>query len=499
MAMKLSIVSLFDPRGVNQAKSGMDRLGKFAAGFGVAAGAAFAAATAGAVAFGISSLKAADESNRIVRGLDNMIANSEALGKSVQSIEKASKTITDFTQQFALLTGISDETFNSLATSFLAAPNIAKMGADGVNRLIQISADAAAATGKDLEGVGTALAKALENPETAMAKLQRANIFLSEEQKKTYQTFVDIGDIAGATEFLLGTLETKYVGAAEAAASPWARLLETFEKLKELVGNELGKALLPVIPQIQAAVDAMIADPAFAVMLAEVAKSFTEMAPSIIELLPSLTELGLALIPAMIQFIPLLIPLIEFLTDALKFMSDDMARVTENTGEVFLGLLAMIGPFGRLIDGVTQFSKFLGDLGLNLGVVMGPLQALFFFFTDLQNNIKRVTDTFRTMYELITGQRITIPTVLDTQGLRNPVGGLRAMATGGIVMRPTAALVGEAGPEAIIPLDRMGKMGGNSYNITVQAGVGDPQAIGQQIVAYIKRYEKASGPVFAGA
>jgi hypothetical protein len=60
-------------------------------------------------------------------------------------------------------------------------------------------------------------------------------------------------------------------------------------------------------------------------------------------------------------------------------------------------------------------------------------------------------------------------------------------------------LVGEAGPEAIIPLDRMGKMGGNSYNITVQAGVGDPQVIGQQIVAYIKRYEKASGPVFAGA
>jgi hypothetical protein len=499
MPISLNIFSKFDPKGVLNAQSGLDRLGKFATGFGIAAGAAFAAAAAGAVAFGISSLKAADESNRIVRGLDNMIANSEALGKSVQSVEKASKTITDFTQKFALLTGISDETFNSLATSFLAAPNIANMGADGVNRLIQISADAAAATGKDLESVGTALAKALENPETAMAKLQRANIFLTEEQKKTYQSMTDIGDLAGAQAYLIETLGTKYAGAAEAAASPWARLLETFQKLKELVGNELGKALLPIIPQIQAAVDAMIADPAFAVMLAEVAKSFTEMAPSIIELLPSLTELGLVLIPAMIQLIPLLIPLIEFLTGALKFLSDDMARVTENTGEVFLGLLAMIGPFGRLIDGVIQFSKFLGDLGLNLGVVMGPLQALFFFFTDLQNNIKKVTDLFRTMYELITGQRITIPTVLDTQGLRASAGGLRPMAEGGIVTRATNALIGEAGPEAIIPLDRMGKMGGNSYNITVQAGVGDPQVIGQQIVAYIKRYEKASGPVFAGA
>lgn len=34
-------------------------------------------------------------------------------------------------------------------------------------------------------------------------------------------------------------------------------------------------------------------------------------------------------------------------------------------------------------------------------------------------------------------------------------GGERAMATGGIVTRPTRALVGEAGPEAVIPLDKL--------------------------------------------
>jgi hypothetical protein len=42
-------------------------------------------------------------------------------------------------------------------------------------------------------------------------------------------------------------------------------------------------------------------------------------------------------------------------------------------------------------------------------------------------------------------------------------------------------------------------MGGNSYSITVQAGVGDPRAIGQQIVEYIKRFEQASGPAFVAA
>jgi len=77
--------------------------------------------------------------------------------------------------------------------------------------------------------------------------------------------------------------------------------------------------------------------------------------------------------------------------------------------------------------------------------------------------------------------------------------GMTPMATGGIVMGPTPALVGEAGPEAIIPLDRLGKMGGNSYNINVTAGVGDPAAIGQQIVTYIKKFERSGGPVFVSA
>jgi hypothetical protein len=49
--------------------------------------------------------------------------------------------------------------------------------------------------------------------------------------------------------------------------------------------------------------------------------------------------------------------------------------------------------------------------------------------------------------------------------------GLIAMATGGIVTSPTAALIGEAGPEAVIPLDRMGSMGGSTINIVVNGSV----------------------------
>jgi hypothetical protein len=77
------------------------------------------------------------------------------------------------------------------------------------------------------------------------------------------------------------------------------------------------------------------------------------------------------------------------------------------------------------------------------------------------------------------------------------------LAKGGIVMGPTNALIGEAGPEAVIPLSgansARGAMG-TTINITVNAGIGTSGSqVGQQIVDAIKKYERTSGAVFASA
>ena len=67
-------------------------------------------------------------------------------------------------------------------------------------------------------------------------------------------------------------------------------------------------------------------------------------------------------------------------------------------------------------------------------------------------------------------------------------------AKGGVVTAPTLGLVGEAGAEAVIPLSKLGSMGGSTYNISVSAGMGaDGNSIGAQIVEQIKRYEKSNG------
>ena len=73
------------------------------------------------------------------------------------------------------------------------------------------------------------------------------------------------------------------------------------------------------------------------------------------------------------------------------------------------------------------------------------------------------------------------------------------MADGGVVTRATSIIAGEAGPEAIIPLDRLGSMGGD-INITVSAGViSSPDQIGQQLIELIQKAQRRSGTVFAPA
>ena len=108
---------------------------------------------------------------------------------------------------------------------------------------------------------------------------------------------------------------------------------------------------------------------------------------------------------------------------------------------------------------------------------------------------------------------ITIRTVYESVGLDGK------RAAGGPVSANKAYLVGERGPEVLVMGGQSGTiipnadlptasgvmggdgaaMGGATYNITVQAGVGDPRQIGQQVVEYIKKFESSNGRVFAAA
>jgi hypothetical protein len=140
----------------------------------------------------------------------------------------------------------------------------------------------------------------------------------------------------------------------------------------------------------------------------------------------------------------------------------------------------------NLVKGTSLTQKEIDDITRNSAASSARYQAMAEFYAKPSKSVSSAA------------QKIAVTNV------RAPItGGARAvpMANGGIVTRPTLALIGEAGAEAVIPLNKSrGAGGGAVYNITVNAGIGTSgQEVGKQIVDAIKKFERNSGPVFAKA
>jgi hypothetical protein len=69
------------------------------------------------------------------------------------------------------------------------------------------------------------------------------------------------------------------------------------------------------------------------------------------------------------------------------------------------------------------------------------------------------------------------------------------MAAGGVVTDPTMALIGEAGPEAVIPLNRMGSMGGTYVTVNVAGSVSTERDLVDAITQGIYNNQAAGIPI----
>jgi hypothetical protein len=70
-------------------------------------------------------------------------------------------------------------------------------------------------------------------------------------------------------------------------------------------------------------------------------------------------------------------------------------------------------------------------------------------------------------------------------------------ADGGLVTGPTLGLVGEAGPELVIPLDKIGSMGGGTINVYVQGSVITERDLIEQIRVGLIRSQRSGRPLVA--
>ncbi len=183
-------------------------------------------------------------------------------------------------------------------------------------------------------------------------------------------------------------------------------------------------------------------------------------------------------------------------------------QVAEVFAVVFTGVgrvvVAVAGIVGGAIGTMVRFFTGLWDTIASTAAAIGRVLAV--LFKPLQDSFNTVLGFIRGAWNTFAGFWNSIGIDIPRIEIPNPFGGsfvmgggrfelpqLPHLAKGGIVTSPTLAMIGEAGPEAVVPLGRRG-MGGVTINVT--AGVGDPVAIGRVIVEAVKQYERANGPAW---
>lgn len=233
--------------------------------------------------------------------------------------------------------------------------------------------------------------------------------------------------------------------------------------------------------------------------------SIFELAYSLI-FMPIGNMLGEYLLPlaeTMIEFA------IAFNTLFSDFSFTSLLDVTMRLGEVLTAALQTI--WNMLFDLLWSLSSFIPDLIFSL--IMDGLEALFRAcgLNDVADNIKTFKDKFLSLRDTIVSWIRALPSILAglpnvllaglksllsggdfVEGVKNrwneTIGnwtGVR-LATGGVVTSPTIAMVGEAGPEAVVPLDRANGIGA-TYVINLNGDVYGVSDLESRIERVIQR------------
>ena len=327
---------------------------------------------------------------------------------------------------------------------------------------------------------------------------------------------------------VLGDAVESLTPALEDLASQIPGLLTSFMPLVPVFVNFLGvvlnlaQAVLPILVRL---FESLI--PTIESLLPPVMELIEQLLPPLAELfltvvdailpmveavLPILTDLLIALAPILIRLVEAFLPLINLIVPILTEMLEFLIPILTTVAEILAVLL--VQAVNYLIDTFEDFMAFLEPFTAFFEETFGGIQTFFYniinaligmwegFANAVINGVNSVIRALNRI-QVSAPAWLTALTGISSFGINiRELGNISlprvALAEGGIVTGPMNALIGEAGPEAVIPLNKMPK--GNTYNITVNAGVGtNGSQVGEQIVNLIRKYERTSGPVFARA
>jgi phage-related protein len=462
--LKLSILGDIDnlkkslDQGTTEVSTFGDKVGKF----GKVAGAAFAAAGVAAAAYAgkllIDGVKSAIEDEAAQAKLATTLVNvTGATNAQIAAVEsQILKT--------SLLTGLTDDELRPSFERLVRATG----DSDAALKLQSVAIDVAAGSGKSLEAVTNAMAKAQEGNAASLAKL---GIGLSAAELKTMS-------MEEITAKLAETFGGQAAEKADTFAGKMDRLKVAFNEGKETVGSFVLDALTPlvsnfvdkVIPTIQALAEQIgpKLTPVFEALTGYI-RDF--VIPTFQAIWAFITEF---VIPAIETF---LTPIINGLRSAFEKVT---AKIVENKDKLapLLELFKTVATFIRDVY-APVVGKILGSAFNVLGTAIGIVIDLF------ANLVSVVNTAFNAIKALVNFIKNNPVTQAIGGAIDNVFGGGRA--AGGSVMGGTTYLVGERGPELFTPSGNgsiipNSALGGNTViNLNVTGAI-DPEGTARSII-----------------
>ncbi len=435
MSLSIPIISEFDGKGVKQAIKQFKQLEGVGAKaqFAIKKAAIPAAAAIGGLAFALGdATKAAMEDaaaqSQLALALENSAGASAAQVKQTEN----------FIGAMSRATGVADDQLRPAMAALVRGTKDVEAAQD----LMSLTLDISTGLQMDQTTVAEALAKAQQGNFKALRSLTPEMAALIKEG----------ADLNTVMDVLGGTFGGAASKAAETAAGKMKILKNSIAETKE----SIGAALLPVVeaalPILQKFADWAQKNP----------NAFLAIAAAIG---------GVAIAITAVNFAMALNP---------------FTAIAAGIALLVVGVIYAYKQFETFRNGVNAIINTLLDV-----------------FENLANTWLRVVNTIISAYNKIPllpdipslPAKINLPTIAQpksTPAPRNTPGGIRMMADGGIVTGPTIAMIGEAGPEAVIPLDRMKNSGGITVNVT--GGLATSAEIGKAVVNAIRAYNRSAGP-----
>jgi len=556
-SLKLSILGDVDQlkKSLSEANAGVESSAGKIGDFSKKVGAAFAVAGAAAAAYAgkllIDGVKAAIEDEAAQAKLATTLQNvTNATKKQIEQVEK-------YITKTTLASGITDD---KLRPAFDRLVRSTK-SVDQAQKLTNLAMDISVGTGKDLQTISEALAKAYDGNVTALGKLgievkktivdsagvtkaheaveKATNAVAAAELKfginsekgnaaraKLEEATTKLGDATGKTkevnaEFstIMDKLTDTFGGQASTAAETFqgkmTRLQVAFDEGKETVGAFVLDAITPLVsafvskavPAITAAADSIGKE------LQPVFKTLGDYFKEV--LVPAFKALYDFINDYVVPILKVtLVPIITAVFDAFgtiaKALKDNetnlkpLADAFEVLAKFLRDTIApILGKFvSGAITGIADVITGLIDVASSVTkAVTAGFKAVKDFFVDIKDYLATSAKTiFTPLYDgmkavlngiigiwnkLDFAIDITVPDWVPIVGgkgfkVADIFPDIPLLAKGGIVNSPTLAMIGEAGPEAVVPLNGSGGFG-NTYNITVNGAV-DSEGTARQIV-----------------